>query len=177
VDSIQGRGTYVRSAKPEKVPVFNNDFVGSVIRGMPAFERILLKCEKISPPEYIIKLLKIESGEKCLLAERLDSFEGTPFSYDRSYIPEKFTNSINTEILKKLDFFNIWLEREAIEISSKNESTEAVKADNLAVERLKCEPESPVLLTTETMYDNDNKPVSVFESYYRGDLIRLVSRK
>lgn len=177
VDSIQGRGTYVRSSNPDKIAVFNNDFVGSVIRNMPNFQRVLLKFEKVCPPEYILKLFKIKSDKKCLLAERLDIFEDTPFSYDRSYIPEEFTGSIDSEILRKVDFYNIWIKRESIKITNKTESIEAVKADKLAVERLKCEPGSPLLLTTETMYNDKNNVFSVFESYYRGDLIKLISRK
>lgn len=177
VDSIQGDGTYVRSAAPEKIPVFNNDFVGSIIRGMPDFKRTLLKAEQISPPAYIVNLLQLQDNEKCLLAERLDVFENTPFSYDKSYIPEKLTSSINKKLLVKIDFYNAWLKAEGLKISRKTESIEAVRADKTAVERLECKLGSPLLMTTETMYDRENRPVSVFESYYRGDLIKLSSRR
>ena len=51
VDRTPGRGTYVRSAKPKKVPITDMDYVRSMKNAVPNMRRVLIGTEELSPPE------------------------------------------------------------------------------------------------------------------------------
>ncbi len=175
VERFQGRGTFVRSIKAKKLPIQSCDFTGSVRKAAPTMKRKLLTREIIVAPEEIQKVLSLKEDGRCLLIERLDVLEDEPIAYDRGYIPLEYTDSIGDDILTRVDFFDLWIERQKIELSYGIENIEAVCADKEASERLKISVQSPILLVTDTSFDGKGNALVVFESLYRGDRIKLIS--
>ena len=98
-----------------------------------------------------------------------------PLSYDVGYIPLEFTASIDDDMLVKLDFLDLWRQREGLVISHLRSSTEAVRADDVTAHRLGMNTGEPVLLTKEILYTASGRPVAQFNTHYRGDRFQLVS--
>ncbi len=175
VERLPGKGTFVRALHEKKMPVLDLNFEKSNKKDPPNIVRKVLTCERILPPYKIIQRLGFLKSEECLLIERLDMSNNEPLSYDQGYIPLNYTSSIDDEILTKVEFLNLWEERENLVISYIQSTTEAVIADAVAAERLSIEIGSPILLTTDTTYDVDGKALAVFITLYRGDRYQLVS--
>ena len=175
VERLPGKGTFVRALHEKKMPVLDLNFEKSNKKDPPNIVRKVLTCERILPPDKIIQRLGFLKSEECLLIERLDMSNNEPLSYDQGYIPLNYTSSIDDEILTKVEFLNLWEERENLVISYIQSTTEAVIADSVAAERLSIDVGSPILLTTDTTYDVDGKALAVFITLYRGDRYQLVS--
>jgi GntR family transcriptional regulator len=175
IERMPGRGTFVRSPKPKKVPILEYDYVKSLANSAPGIERQLITSEEICPPEEISQVFGLLKSQTCLLIERLDFLKEGPLSFDRGYIPLEYTRSITDEILCSVDFLNTWIKNEGLEISHVQAATEAIEADKITADTLALALHSPVLLTSETFYAKNGKPLAVFITSYRGDSFRLVS--
>jgi len=175
VERFQGRGTYIRNIEPQKVSIVNCDFSGSIQKNAPDLTRKLISCQKVLPPPSIAEHFNLNKNEECLLAKRADIMNDEPVAYDRAFIPIKYSSSINDKILIKIDFFELWTKAESLKISYGTESIEAIEANSEAVEILKVKPDSPMLSVVDISYDSDGKAIAVFESIYRGDMIKLIS--
>ena len=175
LERFRGRGTFVRSLKPKKIPILNHDFTGSVRSQAPNMKRTLLARMQIVPPTHIADSLKLEPSQPCSLAIRLDSLFDEPLAYDRLYVPLALAASFDEDLLASIDFLELWLEREKIELSNCVETLEAMEADAQSVEYLGVAPGSAILLATDICYDSTGRAIALFESVYRGDRIKLIS--
>lgn len=175
VERYPGRGTFVRAAKPRKVPIFSNDFAGSLRTHAPHVQRTLLNHQMQVPPQHVAEAFGLLRGQQCMVAERLDLSDGLPLAYDRAYIPAEFSRSVDNEMLQRLDFYELWLEREGLSHSHSVESIEAIAAEQEQASLLEVAAGAPVLFALDQMHGSDGRVIAVFESFYRGDRFRLVS--
>ena len=175
IERQPGRGTFVRSSQPRKVPILNTDYTGSIRKRAPELRRKLLSRGRVVPPAHVSEALGLLRPERCLLAQRLDALAGEALAYDRAYISLQHAGSIEDDLLVRVDFLQVWLEREGISASHMVESIEAVEADQESAAHLEIRPGSPVLLTTDVIFAGNGTPVALFESVYRGDRFKLVS--
>lgn len=175
VERIQGRGTFVKSVKQAKLPIVDKNFTASIANFAPDMRRELVRFEKVVPPIEIAEVLEIEKGEECVLAERVDIQDGQRLAYDKAYIKEQHSSSLDEEILVKVDFADRWNEREGFEHSHSVEKVEAVLSDKHTASMLEIPVGKPLLLTTDIDNAKNYGVVAVFETYYRGDRITLVS--
>lgn len=175
LERYSGKGTFVRAPRTKKLPLLNNDYAGSIRQQAPGLERELLGWRRGIPPAHVAELLGMEVGEECLIAERVDCLNGEKLAFDRAYIPKQYTNSIDDELLKRVDFLDEWMRRECLAMSHALEGIEAVAADAESVKLLGVALNCPMLLTRDTIYAMDGRPLAVFETFYRGDRFKLVS--
>ena len=174
VEQFRGKGTFVKSIKPAKLPISELGFAKSVKDYVPGLYRNLLENEITHAPSEISKSLQL-NGDQCLLAIRTDVLNEKVIAFDRAYIRLEYSNSITEELLKRVDFFEKWMESEDFKITFYHETIEAVEANNEISSILMMKKKDAVLKSTEIYYDQNNEPVAVFESYYRGDRIKLTS--
>jgi len=174
VERFQGKGTFIKSTKPAKLPITELGFAKSVKDYAPGLYRNLLKKEITKPPSEIAKSLQLDD-EKCLLAVRADLLNREIIAFDKAYIRQKYSRSITAEILRQVDFFERWSEIENLRVSFYRETVEAVEADTEMASILNIRTGDAVLRSTEVYYDSNNNPIAVFISYYRGDRIKLTS--
>jgi DNA-binding GntR family transcriptional regulator len=174
LERFQGKGTFIKNIKPTKLPITESGFSKSITQYAPGLYRNILKNELTQAPLEISASLRL-GGEHCLLASRTDILNDEIIAFDRVYIRPEYSNSITAELLKRVDFFEKWLERENLKIAFYHEAIEAVEADTEIASILKIKKGAAVLKSTETYYDTNNNPVSVFESYYRGNRVKLTS--
>jgi len=175
LDRQVGRGSYVRSARPAKLPILQNDFTGSVRREAPNMKRRMLSKQFAVAPPHIVTALGMLKAEKCLIAERLDLIEDEPLAYDTAYIPLNLGGNISDEMLIRIDFLESWLAAQGVTLSHSVESIEAKLADLEAAKKLGLDQSSPVLAVMDTVYIMDGRVAGVFESVYRADRFRLIS--
>ncbi len=175
IERMQGRGTFVKAAKPKKTAILDFAYSRSIKTEMPELVRKLLTDEIIIPPSYIAEELGLLKNEKCLFLERLDSFEDLPLTFDQVYIPLEYTKTITPEISARIDFLSIWEERESIKGTFIRETIEAEAANDLVAERLGVSVGSPILMGTEILFNKDETPLAVFISRYRHDRFKMVS--
>lgn len=175
VDRCPGKGTFVRKPTPQKLPILNSDFSGSVRREAPGLCRELTQVHRGAPPRYVAETLGLLKGEFCLIARRLDSMDGQPLAFDRVCIPLAFARSVDGDMLARVDFLEVWLRAAGIRLCRVTETIEAVDPDQETRQRLLVPPHLPTLLVTDILYSEQGRALAVFESVYRGDLFRLVS--
>ena len=174
VERFQGKGTFIKNIKPTKIPITEFGFAKSVKDYAPTLHRNLLENETVNAPLEISNHLQIDGG-KCFLAIRTDVLNEEVIAFDKTYIRLEYSNSLTEELLKQVDFFEKWLESENLKIAFYHETVEAVEADSETSSILEIQKSNAVLKSTEIYYDTSNNPVAVFESYYRGDKIKLTS--
>jgi DNA-binding GntR family transcriptional regulator len=175
VERMRGKGTFICSLKPRKVPILDMDYVASLRKEMPDIRREVLTWGQTVPPADVAQLFGFLRTEKCLLIERLDVLGREPLSYDSGYIPLELSASITGEMLTRLEFLNLWSAAEGLSISHIQSSTEAIAADPLAAGRLAIQERAPMLLTMDTVFVAEGRVVAVFKTIYRGDRFKLVS--
>jgi GntR family transcriptional regulator len=175
IERTPGRGTFVRTNKPRKVPISDMDYVHSVKMSLPNMHRELIDTRKITPPDDIAQNLELLKADSCLLIERLDILDQEPLSYDRGYIPLDFSTSIDDQLLVQVEFLDLWLKKQGLVISYIQSSTEAVRADEVTARRLGMTKGDPVLLTIEIFYTPGGRPAAQFNTHYHGDRFKLVS--
>lgn len=175
LERYAGRGTFIKSVKPQKNAILSTDFTGSVRSGSYKVSRKLLVQKTIPADSKIAQALDILKGTEVLYAERADIQNKEPLAYDRVYIPLSFAVSINSDMLARIDFLEVWSKAEKIKFNFSKESIEAVGADEYTSKVLNIKRNTPMLLTSEILYVNSSTPVAVFESIYCGDKIKLIS--
>lgn len=170
-----GSGTFVLPANSRKVPIFLNDFSGSIENQAPNMKRKLVSREVAQAPSSVVTSLDLPPQTPCLIAQRQDIVENEPVAFDRLYIPEGLTRSIHDLMLMRIDFLDVWLESAGLTMSHYTESIEVVEVGRNAAKLLQLSPGTPVLLTVDIVYDTNGKAVGRFDSFYRTDRFKLVS--
>ncbi|MCE5186878.1 MAG: GntR family transcriptional regulator [Planctomycetaceae bacterium] len=174
LERFQGRGTFVRAMKPAKLPITEMGFAKSVKKYAPGLSRVLLNSELIHAPADICRFLRLE-GEKCFIAIRQDILNQEGIAFDRAYIRLEHCRSITEEVLVEIDFFERWQESEKITLAFYEEIIESIAADCQTASILNIQEGTAVLKSSEVYYDTNDKAIAVFESYYRGDKVKLTS--
>jgi len=175
IERMQGRGTFVKAAKPKKIAIMDYAYSKSMNMELPGTERKLITHEVIVPPAEIASSLNLLQNEECHYIERLDVNAGENLSFDQVYIPMGFSRSLREDMLARIDFLSIWEKAEPVKVSYVREAVEAIAADEFVAKRLDIPHGSPVLMGTEIMFDKDERPVGVFISKYRYDRFKMVS--
>ena len=107
--------------------------------------------------------------------KRVDELAGEALAYDRAYLAIRYCGSVDAAMLGRLDFLQVWLESEGLEVSYARQSVEAEGADGEAARLLSIPKGTAVILAVDTVYGEGGEVFGVFESVYRGDRIKLVS--
>jgi GntR family transcriptional regulator len=175
VERYQGRGTIVRATQPRKLPILVNDYSESIREAAPSMARTLVYRDNIVPPRDISEILGLFKMEPCFLAERVDHVEGKPIAFDKAYIPANLSSRITAEMLARVDFLQLWLESEGLEMSHVRNFIEAVKATQEIKNRLQVGSSYPILKVTDIFYASTGRALAVFVTFYRGDSVRMIS--
>jgi DNA-binding GntR family transcriptional regulator len=174
VERFQGSGTFVKNVKPAKLPITELGFAKSVKQFAPTLNRDLLKHGFINSPDEIAKSLNLKETQ-CFMAIRTDVLNNEVLAFDKVYICSEYCSTLTPEVLKRVDFFEAWIKNEDLKIAFYKETIEAIEVNDEICSILKINKEEPVLKSTEIYYDSTNKPIAVFESFYRGNRIKLMS--
>lgn len=176
VERFQGKGTFVKSAKPAKLPITEAGFAKSVKDYAPGMTRKLLKTEFSQVSKEISEKLGLQDGV-CLKAIRTDILDSQVIAFDKAYIIPEYSSQLTDDFLIKIDFFEKWTEIENINVAYYKEEIEAIEADNEISKILSVPVGTAILKSVETYYSYKSKDTAfaLFESYYQGNKIKLTS--
>lgn len=173
IERLPGKGTFVRENRARKISISEGDYTGSLRRASRQIVRRLVRYEPVQPPREVRDALRLLAGESCVLAVRVDDLDNEPVAYDHAYFLLRHRDSLDPELLVRVDFLARWIDRAGIRLSHSQEIIESVAAGPEAAGLLKIAQGSPLLVTTEVMSDAAGVAVHVAESYYLGDRFRL----
>ena len=167
----KGKGTFISLSKPvalkhklERISSFRDDLNEIGIEE----NTILLKKGIEDAPDHVAKALILDAKSKVIAVCRLRMGDNIPLVYEESYLPGEMFNGILgmdlTGSMYKIlsERFNIILAR----------SDQTIRAANLNVQIAKLFdlPKNSAGLYMESVtYNENNIPVEVLCSYYRGD--------
>ena len=167
-------GTIIRPLWPQKrLPIEMADSAGSIRRLVPGLVRELRVSKRVVPESHIAAALQLPEKRKCLYAESLDLLDSQPLAFNRIYIPVDLAHSVDDEMLRHVDFLDVWLKAEGLAVSRHEGSVLAGAADDVCVTFLGVRPGSPVLLWIDRVLAPDGRPLARISVVYRGDCFRL----
>ncbi len=175
VERSPGRGTFVRSIRPRKVPILVNDYSESIKKEAPNTGRRLFTWAEVAPPDEIAEILGLFKSETCRFAERVDFLDEEPLAFDKAYLPKVLCAGLTEETLARVDFLDVWLSEQGLRLSHVWNAVEAVMATSEMKKKLQLSGSCPMLKSTDIMYSPGNKPLAVFVTFYRGDRFKLIS--
>ena len=103
--------------------------------------------------------LVLTRGERVVRIRRVRLADGFPLSFDETYLPLELLE-------RKCDVPMIEAEYKL----------DAVAAENDVASALQVKPRSPIFHIQRTSYSTCSRPVDYETLYYRGDLVRFVTR-
>jgi GntR family transcriptional regulator len=101
---------------------------------------------------------------------------GVPLSFDETYLPLEIGKKIITNNLKVEPIFSLLERKYDVPLIEAEYQLDAVAAENEVARALKVKPRSPIFRIERTSYSTGSRPVDYETLYYRGDLVRFVTR-
>jgi len=102
--------------------------------------------------------------------------DGEPVSFDETYLPREVGEKVITNDLEVEPIFSLLEQKYDMPLVEAEYRLEAVAAEPVVAEALGVETGSPLFLIERTSYCAGNQPVDYEKLYYRGDVVRFVTR-
>ena len=167
----KGTGTFVRNPaakglrhKLERISSFR-DMLGQ--SGITAKTRVIGKRIETAD-DYVAGNLFLGSSKKVVVIRRVRAGNGTPYIYEKSYLPaDMFEGILELDLTGSMydlmsKHFNVELARGKQTISAVNLSPEIAKI-------LKVPVNSAAIFAEYITYNEKSMPIELLHSYYRGD--------
>lgn len=167
----KGKGTFVSLSKPVafkhklgRISSFRDDLNEIGIEE----NTILLKKGIEDAPDHVAKALVLGAKNKAIAVCRLRMGDNIPLIYEESYLPgEMFNGILDMDLTGSM--YKILSERFDIVLSRSDQTIRAVNL-NVQIAKLLDLPKNSAGLYMESVtYNENNIPVEVLCSYYRGD--------
>ena len=171
----KGFGTFITSDGPvsvkhtlKQISSFKDDLSEIGIQE----KTVILKAEVVESPALVAERLFLGPGRKVVMVRRLRTGDGIPLIYEESYLPNDMFQGI-TEMDLTGSMYKI-ITREFKTVLERCEQDIMAVNLNRKIARLLTLPENSAGLFMESVTYNDNNiPVEVLFSYYRGDKYRF----
>ena len=167
----KGMGTFVKSSKPvalkhrlERISSFGDDLSDIGLKE----NTIILKKGIEDAPDHVAKALILGENNEVIAVYRLRTGDDMPLIYEESYLPsEMFNDILNMDLTGSM--YQILSERFNTVLARCEQIITAVNL-NLQIAKLFNLPKGSAGLYMESItYNENNIPIEVLCSYYRGD--------
>jgi GntR family transcriptional regulator len=176
VEILRGRGTFVAAPKITQELTELSGFV----EDMQALGRKptahLISKDIVIANETVADQLALTKGERVVRIHRVRLADDIPMSFDETYLPLEIGKKIITNNLKTEPIFALLEQKYNIPLFEAEYKLEAVAATVDVSAALRVPQGSPIFLIERTSYSTGGRPVDYERLYYRGDLIRFVTR-
>ncbi|MBN3796943.1 GntR family transcriptional regulator [Burkholderia sp. Ac-20392] len=176
VEIRRGKGTFV--AEP-KITQELTELTGFV-EDMHALGRTptarLVDREVVEAGVDVARQLALPPGTAVMRIRRVRLADGVAVSFDETYLPRELGEKIVAHDLEVEPIFSLLEERYDVPLVDAEYRLEAVAAPPEVAQALAIAPGSPVFLIERTSHTHAHQPVDFEKLYYRGDLIRFVTR-
>ncbi|HMF77297.1 MAG TPA: GntR family transcriptional regulator [Bryobacteraceae bacterium] len=176
VEIQRGRGTFVAPHKITQEITELSGFVEDMQAiGRKATARLIDK-KIVTADEIVARQLALPKGARVVRIQRVRLGDGVPISFDETYLPLDIGKKIITNNLAVEPIFSLLERKYKIPLVEAEYKLEAVAAEVAVAVALRVEQGSPMFRIERTSYSTGARPVDYEKLYYRGDLIRFVTR-
>jgi GntR family transcriptional regulator len=176
VEIRRGKGTFVAEPKITQELTELSGFVEDMhALGRKPTARVISK-EIVTADTTVAGHLGLTKGERVVRIRRVRLADGVPLSFDETYLPLKIGKKIITNNLKVEPIFSLLERKYGVPLLEAEYKLEAVAAEGEVAAALRVKQGSPVFRIERTSYSTGNLPVDYEKLYYRGDLVRFVTR-
>lgn len=176
VEIKRGRGTFVAAPKITQELTELTGFVEDMqtLGRKPTAHLVGKKI--VAVDETVAHELALTRGERAVRIHRVRLADGVPISFDETYLPLEIGKKILANNLRTEPIFSLLERKYNIPLVEAEYKLEAVAATADVSAALRVPKGSPIFLIERTSYSTGGRPVDYERLYYRGDLIRFVTR-
>jgi GntR family transcriptional regulator len=176
VEIRRGKGTFVTAPKITQELTELSGFVEDMqALGRKPTARLIGK-EVVTADANVARHLALTKGERVVRIRRVRLADGIPLSFDETYLPLEIGKKIITNNLKVEPIFSLLERKYDVPLVEAEYKLEAVAAEAEVAAALRVKQGSPIFRIERTSYSTRNRPVDYEKLYYRGDLVRFVTR-
>jgi GntR family transcriptional regulator len=176
VEIQRGKGTFVTTPKITQELTALSGFVEDMQAvGRKPTARLLAK-QIVSASKTVAAHLALPAGTRVVRIHRVRLADGIPVSFDETYLPLKIGKKILTNDLETQPIFTLLEEKYDMPLVEAEYRLEAVSAEGVVAQALGIATGAAILRIERTSYIAGNQPVDYEQLYYRGDMIRFVTR-
>lgn len=171
----QGRGTFVmdwRSQMKNLMMLSVKADFGDVVPQWTAQEWKVIDINTMKIPNMLAKPLGMLPGQLVGRIRRTRSEEGVVISYIRHFLPQDIAKRIKNEDLLKYSMLDLLAKQLGMKLKRGIQHIKAISANHEIAEALSISVSSPVLLLESTIFDQENAPTQITQSFYRSDKFR-----
>jgi GntR family transcriptional regulator len=176
VEIRRGKGTFVAAPKMTQELTQLSGFVEDMhAAGRKPTARVIGK-EVVTADTTVASHLALTKGERVVRIRRVRLADGVPLSFDETFLPLEIGKKIITNNLKVEPIFSLLERKYDIPLIEAEYKLEAVAAEAEVASALRVRQGSPIFRIERTSYTRGNRPVDYEKLYYRGDLVRFMTR-
>jgi len=176
VEIRRGRGTFVTQPKIAQDMTELSGFVEDMVAlGRNPTARLLDK-RPVLASKTVAHHLRVLPGTQVFRIERVRLSDGVAMSFDETYLPLEIGEKVAAHDLEIEPIFSLLEDKYDLPLVEAQYQLEAVAADEKVARALAVEVGSPIFRIERTCYCEGQRPVDYERLYYRGDLIKFVTR-
>src|SRR5580700_1484715 len=176
VEIRRGKGTFVAAPKITQELKELSGFVEDMhALGRKPTARVVSK-EVVTADATVAGQRALMKGERVVRIRRVRLADGIPLSYDETYLPLEIGKKIIADNLKVEPIFSLLERKYDVPLIEAEYKLDAVAAETDVAAALKVKRRSPIFRIERTSYSTGSRPVDYETLYYRGDLVRFVTR-
>ncbi|HTC75979.1 MAG TPA: GntR family transcriptional regulator [Edaphobacter sp.] len=176
VEIRRGKGTFVATPRITQELTELSGFVEDMRAvGRKPTARVIGK-EIVTANTTVAAQLALTKGQRVVRIRRVRLADGVPISFDETYLPLQIGRKIITHNLKVEPIFSLLERKYDVPLIEAEYKLEAVAAEAEVAAALRVKQGSPIFCIERTSYSTGRRPVDYEKLYYRGDLVRFVTR-
>lgn len=168
--SIPGKGNFVKKPETDKYTIYYDELKNSI----NTVDRAkLLEVNIIMPDEKLVTELQTTKNKNVIMIRRLFYTDGAPVAYDINYLLYQKGMPIVEKEIEHATLPEMLSTSMPIFAQKKELSIYAQVPDEYIKKQLNIYDELALLVVEQKLYNNDNKPIGLGITYFRGDYIKL----
>jgi GntR family transcriptional regulator len=172
----RGLGTFVLSPRIEAELTKLTGFVEDMhAAGRKATARVVSQ-GVVAASARVAERLQLAKGTKVMHIKRVRLADGTPISFDETYLPLPLGKQIVLKDLRRHPIFTLLEEEYGVPLVEADYELEAVIATKAVADALQVRVGSPIFQIERTSMTTGNQPVDYEVLSFRGDLVRFVTK-
>ena len=165
---IHGRGTFVAEPRVTQATTLTSFSEDMRERGLNPGSRVLA-ADVVVPSAELAAQLELPTGAKAVRIHRVRTADGEPMAVEEAFLPAARFDGLEKALLEDGSLFELLRSNWGVDLAVAEQRVVAVAADELKASLLRVEAGAPCLLFRTKVRDDDDRPVYVASSLFRGD--------
>jgi GntR family transcriptional regulator len=176
VEIRRGKGTFVIEPVITQELTALTGFVEDMhALGKKASAKVLDR-RLVAASETVARQLALQRGASVARIQRVRLADGSPLSFDETYLPQDLGVKIMADDLEQEPIFTLLEQKYSTPLLEAEYRLAAVPSHGTVARALGVDAGSPIFLIERTTFSEAHRPVDYERLYYRGDHIRFVTR-